>query len=193
MERVLILNEQSDWLPWSVNFEGQFEDGLSVSDSLCTAAPSPQNKSEKGCLWGRGRLCTGQSQTDNPFLALVWKQLMTKFPCSVFLMIAKDSTERPSAIALSKALLLRAANAFRMTWSERIFSSDTPPKCLHRDCVGRRRTGTRHGNVYLSVREKQGIVVYRLCVLQTVTGSLHGCCFTSTCISKARPPENRKF
>ena len=73
-------------------------------------------------------------------------------------MIAKDSTERPSAIALSKALLLRAANAFRMTWSERIFSSDTPPKCLHRDCVGRRRTGTGHGNVYLSVREKQGIV-----------------------------------
>ena len=48
-----------------------------------------------------GRLCTGQSQTisDNPFVALVWKQLMTKFPCSVFLMIAKDSTERPSAIA----------------------------------------------------------------------------------------------
>ena len=35
--------------------------------------------------------------------------------------------------------------------------------------MGRRRTGTRHGNVYLSVREKQGIVVYRLRVLQTVT------------------------
>ena len=49
------------------------------------------------------------------------------------------------------------------------FFSDTPPKCLHRDCVGRRRTGTRHGNVYVSVREKQGIVVYRLRVLQTVT------------------------
>ena len=37
------------------------------------------------------------------------------------------------------------------------FFSDTPPKCLHRDCVGRRRTGTRYGNVYLSVRENQGI------------------------------------
>ena len=44
-----------------------------------------------------------------------------------------------------------------------------PPKCLDRDCVGRRRTGTRHGNVYRSVREKQGIVVYRQRVLQTVT------------------------
>ena len=49
------------------------------------------------------------------------------------------------------------------------FFSDTPPKCLDRDCVGRRRTGTRHGNVYLSIREKQGIVVYRQLVLQTVT------------------------
>ena len=57
------------------------------------------------------------------------------------------------------------------------FSSDTPPKCLHRDCVGRRQTGTRHGNVYVSVREKQGIVVYRQRVLQTVTSGSE-CCFT---------------
>ena len=42
------------------------------------------------------------------------------------------------------------------------FFSDTPPKCLHRDCVGRRRTGTRYGDVYLIVREKQGIVVETL-------------------------------
>ena len=44
-----------------------------------------------------------------------------------------------------------------------------PPKCLDRDCTGRRRTGTSHGNVYRSVREKQGIVVYQQRVLQTVT------------------------
>ena len=157
MERVLILNEQSAWLYPSILTDSLKMD-YPFQKACVQPPPSPQKKSEKGCLRGRGRLCTGQSQTDNPFLALVWKQLMTKFPCSVFLMIAKDSTERPSAIALSKALLLRAANAFRMTWSERIFSSDTPPKCLHRDCVGRRRTGTGHGNVYLSVREKHGIV-----------------------------------
>ena len=35
--------------------------------------------------------------------------------------------------------------------------------------MGRRRTGTRHSNVYRSVREKQGNVVYRQRVLQTVT------------------------
>ena len=35
--------------------------------------------------------------------------------------------------------------------------------------MGRRRTGTRRGNVYRSVREKQGNVVYRQRVLQTVT------------------------
>ena len=34
--------------------------------------------------------------------------------------------------------------------------------------MGRRRTGTRHGNVYRSIREKQGIVVYQQRVLQTV-------------------------
>ena len=53
--------------------------------------------------------------------------------------------------------------------SEFFFFSDTPPKCLDRDCVVRRRTGTRRGNVYRSVREKQGIVVYRQSVLPTVT------------------------
>ena len=51
--------------------------------------------------------------------------------------------------------------------------------------MGRRRTGTRHGNVYRSVREKQRNVVYRQRVLQTVT-SLP--CFA--CVSRARPPEN---
>ena len=91
-------------LTLSVNFDGQFEDGLSVSDSLCRAAPSPQKKSEKGCLWGRGWLYTGQSQTDNPFLALVWKRPITKFPHPVFLMIAKDCRERLSAFALSIGL-----------------------------------------------------------------------------------------
>ena len=35
--------------------------------------------------------------------------------------------------------------------------------------MGRRGTENRHGNVYRSVREKQGIVVYRQRVLQTVT------------------------
>ena len=47
--------------------------------------------------------------------------------------------------------------------------ASSPPKCLDRDCLGRRRTGTRHGNVYRSVREKEGNVVYRQRVLETVT------------------------
>ena len=34
--------------------------------------------------------------------------------------------------------------------------------------MGRRRTGTRHGNFYRRVREKQENVVYRQRVLQTV-------------------------
>ena len=35
--------------------------------------------------------------------------------------------------------------------------------------MGKRRTGNRHGNIYRSVREKQGNIVYRQRVLQTVT------------------------
>ena len=50
-----------------------------------------------------------------------------------------------------------------------VVRASSPPKCLDQDCLGRRRTGTRHDNVYHSVREKQGIVVYRLHILQTVT------------------------
>ena len=45
--------------------------------------------------------------------------------------------------------------------------SDAPPICLDQDCVGRHWTGTRHDNVYRSVREKH--LVYRQRVLQTVT------------------------
>ena len=47
--------------------------------------------------------------------------------------------------------------------------ASSPTTCLNRDCVGRRRTGIRHGNDYRRVREKQGNVVCRQRVLQTVT------------------------
>ena len=44
-----------------------------------------------------------------------------------------------------------------------------PPKCLDRDCVPCLVPVRRLPNVYRSVREKQGIVVYQQRVLQTVT------------------------
>ena len=53
--------------------------------------------------------------------------------------------------------------------SGHVVPASSPTKCLDRDCVGRRRTGTRPGNVYRGVREKQGHVVYWQRVLQTVT------------------------
>ena len=52
---------------------------------------------------GEGGDCT---QTDNPFLALFGKRPITKFPCPVFLVIAKDCTERLSAVALSSGLII---------------------------------------------------------------------------------------
>ena len=95
----------------------------------------------------------------NPFLALVFQLPITKFPCPV----ARDYTERLSAVALSIRLIIPRGKCV-----PREFFFLRPPKCLDRDCVERRRAGNRHGNVYRSVREKQEVVVYRQRVLQTV-------------------------
>ena len=102
---------------------------------------------------------------DNPFLALVWKRPITKFPFPVFLMIAKECTEGLSAVALSVGRIIPRG----LCVSGYAVRASSPPKCLDRDCVGRRSTGTRHGNVYRSVREKQENVVSRQRVSQTVT------------------------
>ena len=42
--------------------------------------------------------------------------------------------------------------------SGHVARASSPPKCLDRDWVGRRRTRSRHGHVYRSVRERQGNV-----------------------------------
>ena len=66
-----------------------------------------------------------------------------------------------------------------------IFHWDEPETAWE---IGRRLTGTRHGNVYLSVREKQQIVVYRaMCFTKS---DISGCGFTS--ILRTGPPEIRK-
>ena len=70
------------------DFIRQFEDGLSVSDSLCTAAPSPQKRIGEGVSVGEG--------------ATVHETV----PGPVFLMIGKDCTERLSAVALSIGLII---------------------------------------------------------------------------------------
>ena len=59
-------------LTLSVIFDGQFEDGLSVSDSLCTAAPSPQKKERKrGVCRGWGDCAQASLRRTIHFLALV--------------------------------------------------------------------------------------------------------------------------
>ena len=52
--------------------------------------------------------------------------------------------------------------------SSEVFFSDTPPKYLERDCVGRRVTGTRRGNVYRSRQRKSG-----------------NCCLSATCFTNS--------
>ena len=84
-------------------------------------------------------------------------------------MIAKDCTQRLSTVGL-----FRAANAFWVTWSERVIFSDTPrhrnalTEIAWEDAVQGLGQGLGH-NVYRSVIEKQGIVagivVYRQRIL----------------------------
>ena len=101
---VLILNEQSAWL--STNFDGQFEDGLSVPDSLCTAAPSPQKKQKRGVCGGGGDCTQAFLRRMIHFLALVWKRPTTKFPCPVFLMMQKGLYRTTVCRDLSVGLLI---------------------------------------------------------------------------------------
>ena len=95
MEKVLILNEQSAWLYPSI-LTDSFKMDYPFQITCVQPPPPLRKKSEKGCLWERGRLCTGQSQTDNLFL--VWKRPITKFPCPVFLMIAKEHVPKLNLI-----------------------------------------------------------------------------------------------
>ena len=98
MERVLILNEQSAWPRENDCLLAWFYP-LILTDSLkmdypfqivCVQPPPPlRKKSEKGCPLG---VSVGEGATVHR-LALVWKWPITKFPCPVFLMIAKDCTE----------------------------------------------------------------------------------------------------
>ena len=161
----------------------------------------PSAKSRKGCLWGRGRLYTGWSQTDNPFLALVWKRPITKSDpvSSVFndsngqyrTTVCRWLVRRPHYSARLKCFGSRGPSVFFF------FFSDTLPKCFDREGVGRRHTRTRHSNVYRSVREKQGVVVYRQCVF--TTSDISACCFTSISrahrlkIANIRPQQEGRF
>ena len=96
MERVLILNEQSALLYPSI-----LTDSLKMDYPFqipCVQLPPPLRKNQRRGVCGGGG--------DYAFLALVWKQPITKFPGPVFLIIAKDSTERLSAVALSLRLII---------------------------------------------------------------------------------------
>ena len=105
-------------------------------------------------------------------------------------MIAKDRTERLSAVALSIGLI-NSARLMRVgsRGPSESFFSDTPPKCLDQDWVGRRRLG----NVYRSVREKQEIVRGNCYLSATcfTNSDISGCCFNSN--SREKPPADRKF
>ena len=95
----LILNEQFAWLYLPI-----LTDSLKLDypfQIACVQPPPPfrKKKKRKRGVWGGGGDWTQASVWRMiHFLALVWKRPTTKFPCTVFLMIQKDCTERLSAV-----------------------------------------------------------------------------------------------
>ena len=70
-----------------------------------------------------------------------------------------------------------------------IFFSDTPPKCLERDCVVRRLQGLGMAmSTVASEKNRELLFIGNVFYKQW---HISACCFTS--ISRARPPESRKY
>ena len=160
---VLILNEQSAWLyPQILTGSLKMDYPFQIA---CVQPPPPlRKKTEKGVCGGGGDCTQARSQTDNAFSSSSVKTANNKIPVSGVSVF--NDTERTVQNDCLPWLVRRPHYSARLMHSgsrgpSEFFLSGMPPKCLDRDCVGRRRTETRHGNVYRTVKEKQGIVVYR--------------------------------
>ena len=149
---ILILNQESAWLYPSI-----LMDSLNVDYPFkiaCVQPPPPHRKNRRRGVCGGGGDCTHRLVSDRQSISSSRvKSAYNKMPvASVF----NDS----EGLHGTTVCLVRKPHysARQMRFGSRVrvgfFFSDTPPKCPNRDCVGRRRTGTRHGNVYRSVREK---------------------------------------
>ena len=169
---ILILNEQSAWLyPLILTDSLKMDYPFQIA---CVQPPSPLRKNRRrGVCGGGGRLyrpvhglvSDGQSISSSSV-----KTANNKMPVSSVFNDSEGLYRTTVSVALSVGLTIpRGTVRFGSCVRASFFFSDTPPKYPDGDCAGRRRTGTRHGNVYRSFREKQlGIVVYRQRVLQTV-------------------------
>ena len=149
---ILILNEESAWLYPSILVESLKMDY--PFQIACVQPPPPHRKNRRRGVCGGGGDCTHRLVSDRQSISSSRvKSAYNKMPvASVF----NDS----EGLYGTTVCLVRKPHysARQMRFGSRVragfFFSDTPPKCPNRDCVGRRRTGTRHGNVYRSVREK---------------------------------------
>ena len=112
---------------------------------------------------------------DNPFLALVWKRPITKFSC----LVAKDCTERLSAVALSIGLLIPcgwcvSSHVVRASFFFLRYATDEIPWPRLTEIAwedAEQGLGMAMSTVASEKNRElfQGIVVYRQRVLQTVT------------------------
>ena len=158
---VLILNEQSAWL-----YPPILTDSSKMDYSFQRACVQPPTPLRRGVCVGGGD-CTQASPRQIIHFNSSLKTTNNNIPVSIvfndseglyWTTVCRCLVRRPHY----SARLMRFG---RLLVSGHVVQASSLRKCLDRDCVGGRRTRTRHGNVYRNVREKQGVVVYRQRVL----------------------------
>ena len=115
----------------------------------CVQPPPPLRKNRRRGVCGAGGDCTQASQSVSSSSV---KTANNKILVSgVF-----DDSEGLYGTTFCRCLVRKPHYSARLLRFGSRGLSELPPKCLDdRDCVVRRCTGTRHGNVYSSIREKK--------------------------------------
>ena len=149
----------------------------------CVQPPSPLMKNRRRGVCGAGGDCTQASQSVSSSSVKTAKDKI--LVSGVF-----NDSEGLYGTTFCRCLVRRPHYSARLLRFGPRGLGEFPPKGLDdRDCVVRRCTGTRHGNVYSSIREKKGnCSLSATCFSNSV---ISACCFTI--VSRARPPESRKY
>ena len=170
----LILNQTNLPVSPSILTDNLSEDELSISDSLCTAAPSLQKEE------GRRSVCRGGGDCTQ---ASVKTATVKQFPCPVFLI---NDSEGPYRTTVCRCLVGRPHYSARLICFGSRGPSEFFSQIRHRNAL----TEIAWEDAVASEKNREllhGIVVYRRRVLQTVTS------LRVASISRALPPENLKY
>ena len=155
----------------------------------CTAAPSPQKKSEKGCLWGRGTTVHGLVSDGQSISSSSVKTANNKMPVSTVL----NDSEGLYRTTVCRCLLcrphysarqMRFGSRVRGVFFSQILHRNTLTEIAWEDDV----QGLGMAMSTVASEKNRELLFPATCFTNS---GISACCFTS--ISRARPPENLKY